>query len=175
MKWVWNMNKEEIKAIVLAECQRLCPEYTEQYLSKFDLGLIGKFRDRGGDHWTLNTSTGAVLCCIYEHQNDQAFLTAYRFLGLEVRAKDAEIDGLLGMVKREQEIADEYLGRLKVEREKIAWLRAGIGAVLKLRGSAFSFEKTYGFSMLSYLLTGEEYKDQCKRLVEDELENGGQS
>ena len=166
------MTNEEMRTAVLAECERLCPHSNDERigLSSLDTHYILPIED---GWWLIRV--GATKCTIGPDCDLDAmnWLCAYRLLGLESKAKDAEIDGLLGMVKREQEIADEYLGRLKVEREKIAWLRAGIGAVLKLRGSAFSFEKTYGFSMLSYLLTGEEYKDQCKRLVEDELENGG--
>lgn len=85
---------EKIKAEVLAECQRLCPNRGDRYELNGPLLVIENF----GSGWLFNMSlpegTEIDLVSVARYTQDWSFVWAYRLLGLESRAKDAEIEWL---------------------------------------------------------------------------------
>lgn len=68
--------------------------------------------------------------------------------------------------RKDCEARDLKIDQLNAEIKR---LRQGISLVHGLKGSMLHFDKTWGFKMLKYLLTGKERGGQCARLLEESI------
>ena len=114
-----------IREVVLDECKRLCPEFDAEYridtchkmVCKESLGGNnaiysimavdrGRRSDSGGNLWHCAYTVSLLTTCEVSD-----WISFYRLLGLEAKAKDAEIDQL-------RKLGESYITMLEAELEK---------------------------------------------------------